>query len=294
MEGIIGVLHDLKMADRSRYRTGRRTARSGAISGHAERAQLRQLFPLAAEDVDPLELYDRGDRRPPSHRPYVLVNMVASVDGATSVDGLTRALGSPTDRMIFLHLRDLADAVLVGAATVRAERYGPIRTDPSERERRKRRGQKPRPAIVVVSRSLDFDWESPFFTDADPKPLILAPADTQPERLKRVRHRADVLATGQATVDLTDALSQLRGQGVELLLCEGGPMLNTELIRAGLIDEICLTVAPLLASGGPRGIFGAGLTQDLVNLRLVHLLEDNGFLFHRYLISRAETASTTP
>jgi riboflavin biosynthesis pyrimidine reductase len=248
---------------------------------------------LPVGEVSTLEIYDRDDRGAPPHRPYVLVNMVSSADGATAVDGLTGSLGSPADRAIFLHLRDLVDAVLVGAATVRAEGYGPVRTGPTERDRRQRRGQTPRPPVVVVSRSLGFDWASPFFTEADPRPVILAPTDAEPERLERADHHAVVLTAGQATVDLADGLSQLRARGIRLLLCEGGPTLNAELLRAGLIDEICLTVAPLLAPAGPKGILGSGLPGKLINLHLEHLLEEDGFLYHRYLLTRKETYRPT-
>ena len=222
---------------------------------------MRRLLPYPAAEVDALALYADGNRTPPAHRPYVVVNMVASVDGATAVGGVTRALGSPADRAIFLHLRHLADAVLVGAATVRMERYGPVRLDASERGQRQRRGKAPRPPIVVVSRSLDFDWQTPFFVDADPRAIILAPADAEPDRLEQARDRAEVIATGRGTVDLANAFSQLRRRGISLLLCEGGPTLNSELVTAGLIDELCLTVAPLLAPGGPKGILGPGFDQ---------------------------------
>ncbi len=142
---------------------------------------------------------------------------------------------------------------------------------------------------MVVSRTLGFDWESPFFTDADPRPLILAPADGRPESLSQAREHADVLTTGRGAVDLAHALSQLRVRGIDVLLCEGGPTLNGELLGAGLIDELCLTVAPLMVPGGPKGIFGSGHSEP-VPLRLAHLLEEDGFLYYRYLITAEKVA----
>ena len=110
------------------------------------------------------------------------------------------------------------------------ERYGPVRLDASERGQRQRRGKAPRPPIVVVSRSLDFDWQTPFFVDADPRAIIFAPADAEPDRLEQARDRGEVIATGRGTVDLANAFSQLRRRGISLLLCEGGPLAQ---FRAG-------------------------------------------------------------
>jgi riboflavin biosynthesis pyrimidine reductase len=211
--------------------------------------------------------------------------MVTSLDGATAVDGVTAALGSPTDRAIFLHLRDLADAVLVGAATVRVESYGPVRTSPRAQADRLVRGQTPKPPVVVVSRSVNFDWDTPFFVDADPPPILLLPADTDPRQLRQARQSAEVITAGKGTVDLPDALSELRSLGVKILLCEGGPNLNTEMLRAQLIDELCLTIAPLMSPGGyPRGIFAPSTGQPPPSLSLAHILEERSFLYLRYKI----------
>jgi riboflavin-specific deaminase-like protein len=244
---------------------------------------VRQLFPLPGGEVDPLSLYGNQDRVVPADRPYVIVNMVTSIDGATAVDGVTKALGSPTDRAVFLHLRDVADAILVGASTVRAERYGPARPTAAAQAARQAGGQVARPPMVAVSRSIDFDWETSFFTDADPRPILLVPASADPDKLERAGRSAEILISGETTVDLTGALAQLRKRGVKVLLCEGGPSLNTQLLSAGLIDELCLTVAPMLVGGpSPRGVFGASPVATVITLPLAHLLEDDGFLYFRY------------
>jgi riboflavin-specific deaminase-like protein len=241
---------------------------------------------VAATEVDALAFYGKDDRRPPAGRPYVIVNMVASVDGATAVDGVTKALGSPTDRAIFLHLREIADAILVGASTVRAERYGPARPGTRARAQRADRGQWPRPPIVVVSRSLDFEWSAPFFTEADPPPVLLAPGDANPVRLESARQHAEVSTYGERSVDLAAALADLRDRGVAVLLCEGGPTLNTELLAAGLIDELCLTIAPRYIGGSThRGIFAAAPAAGAVSFDLLHVLEEDGFLYCRYRVA---------
>jgi riboflavin-specific deaminase-like protein len=242
-----------------------------------------QLLPRPAGDVDALRLYSDVDRPARPDRPYVVVNMVSTVDGAISVDGLTKGLGSPTDRAIFLHLRDVTDAVLVGAATVRAERYGPARPSPEVQARREAGGQAPRPPIVAVSRSIDFDWETPFFTDADPRPILLVPADADPARLARARRSGDVIAGGEGDVDLVAALGALRRRGIEVLLCEGGPSLNAQMLRAGLVDELCLTVAPMLTGGTQRrGIFAGPGEVSSLPLAISHVLEEDSFLYLRY------------
>jgi riboflavin-specific deaminase-like protein len=242
-----------------------------------------RLWPLPGQPVDPTGLYGNADRSAPPDRPYVVVNMVTAVDGATAVGGVTKALGSPTDRAIFLHLRDVADAIIVGASTIRAERYGPARPSPDVMARRRHDGQSPRPPIVGVSRRIDFQWETPFFTDADPRPILLVPADADPEKLTEARRAADVIPSGEGGVDMGAGLAQLRQRGINVLLCEGGPSLNSQLLAAGLVDELCLTVAPTMAGGSqPTGIFhgpGPGASRPLT---LTHILEEDSFLYLRY------------
>ncbi len=130
---------------------------------------MRQLFPLCVDDVDPTPLYDDRSRLSRPGRPYVVVNMVASIDGATAVEGVTAKLGGGGDRRIFFLLRSRAD-VVVGAQTIRAEGYGPPRLEAEVMDTRRARGQSALPDIAVVSRSLNFDWSSRFFTKPPPSP----------------------------------------------------------------------------------------------------------------------------
>jgi len=233
-------------------------------------------------DVDALSMYE-ADRVAPASRPYVLVNMVASLDGAVAVDGVTKALGHPTDRAVFLSLRVLADAVLVGSTTIRSERYGPVRPTLEERAARSRRGQLPTPPVVVVSKSMCFDWDSPFFAEAAQRPIIFSPDDTSVSKREQAAQVADVVACGSGRVDLVAAMAELRRRGIRLLLCEGGPTLNAELFASGLVDELCLTVAPLVVAGAAtRGIVAATGVAGVLPFTLVHVLKDDGFLFLRY------------
>jgi riboflavin-specific deaminase-like protein len=243
---------------------------------------MRALTPAALDEDDLLRLYDDGERRAPGDRPWVVVNMIASVDGATSVDGVTAGLGDRTDRAVFLHLRTIADAILVGGSTVRAERYGPVRIAPEVQAARRARGQQPRPPVAVVSRRLRFDWSSALFASSDPPAILVVAERVDPEELEVARRHADILFAGEEEVDLTAALVALAGRGAGIVLCEGGPTLNAAMLAGGLIDELCLTLAPILVGGvGPGIIAGAGLPPAR-DLRLVHAVEKDEYLFLRY------------
>lgn len=248
---------------------------------------MRQIYPEVRDDVDPAQVYDDPRRRERRDRPYVFVNMVASVDGATVIDGVTEQLGSPGDRHIFFLLRSLADGILVGAETVRAEGYGPPRVRAEFAEGRVARGQPPVPRIAVVTRSLRLDWSSALFTTDSSRPFVLAPADANDERLDEARAVADVIAVGETELDLSAALAGLADRGIAALLCEGGPTLNGALLTHGLIDELCLTLSPsLVAGGGGSRIMGSAGVPQVVGLELASVLSEEGSLFLRYLTNR--------
>ena len=220
----------------------------------------------------------------PAGRPWVTTNMVASVDGAMSLDGRSGGLGSEADRMVFRALRSVADVVMAGAGTVRTERYGPVRLDPERVAERRARGQAPIPTLVVVSNSGRLDSDLPLL-DADlvgdgPLPILLTCAAGEPET-RRLDGRVEVLVCGEHAVDLDVGLSLLADRGVAAVVCEGGPTLNAALLAAGLLDEFCLTIAPLLTAGA-AGRIVAGVAEQPVGLELAHLLESEGALFGRW------------
>ena len=246
---------------------------------------MRLLHPEVREDVDPAQVYADARRHEPRERPYVFVNMVASVDGATVVEGVTEQLGSPGDRHIFFLLRSMADGILVGAETVRAEGYGPPVIREAFRPAREERGQQPMPRVAVVSRSLALDWTSTLFTDGRSRPLVLAPGSADPARLDEAAGVSDVITAGADELDLAAALRELTDHGVHALLCEGGPTLNAALLGQGLVDELCLTLAPcLVGMGGGKRIIGGAPLPTMVGLELAHVLEEDGNLFLRYLL----------
>ena len=243
---------------------------------------MRRLHPQPG-DVDVESSYD-DVRSAQDGRPYVVLNMVESADGAVAVDGRTKAMSSPADNLVFHLLRSIPDVILVGAQTVRAEGYGPPQVSAERQARRVARGQAPQPTIAIVSRSLDLDLSSPLFTES--RPVVICPLDVD---VRDVAAVADVMQAGKGDVDLPSALRQLRERGAEVVLCEGGPTLNGGLARQGLIDEICLTIAPILVGGDlGTGILGRTRLPTTVPLELVQMLEEGGVLLCRYKVTGSD------
>ena len=221
---------------------------------------MRRLHPDPRDPVDVAEAYDDPTRAPHDGRPWLYVCMIASADGATAVGGRSGELGGPGDLAVFAALRGYAELVLVGAGTVRAERYGP----PKRADLR----------IAIVTRSLDVDWKSDLMRSG--QALIVTT-----ERAGDVPAGVDVIRAGEEHVDLGAALRVLHGDGVGVVMVEGGPALNGQLVQRGLIDELALTIAPALVGGDSARVAHADRSA-LTGLSLVHVLEEDGSLFLRY------------
>jgi riboflavin biosynthesis pyrimidine reductase len=224
---------------------------------------VRQLLPRFVDPVDPMAVY--ADLPVAAGRPGVRLNMIASLDGATAVAGVAGGLGGKADQALFALLRSLADVVLVAAGTVRAERYGPS-TVP----------------VAVVTRSCRLDWDSRFFTAALARPLVVTVATAPAEARARAAEVADVVVAGEHDVDLVEAVGALGARGFRAVLSEGGPILNAQLAAAGLLDELCLTLSPLLVGGDAKRLLAGPLLPGPPALRLVSACEEDGFLFLRY------------
>jgi riboflavin biosynthesis pyrimidine reductase len=238
---------------------------------------VRQLIPSFADDLDHAALV--AAYRYPTDRAWLRANMVASLDGSAVKDGRSRGLGSAADKAVFDLLRGLADVVLVGAGTARAEGYRALRPKPPYAELRAAEGQRPAPVLALVSRRLDLDPASPLFGGAERTVVVTcgSAARTARDRLAEV---ADLVVAGGESVDIAAALDQLTARGLRRVLCEGGPTLLADVAVTGRLDELCLTTSPQLVGGdGVRIAHGPDLDT---RLSLAHLLEEDGVLLSRW------------
>jgi riboflavin-specific deaminase-like protein len=219
--------------------------------------------------------------RAPEHRPYLVLNMVSSADGKATIQGRTRALGSEADRALFHHLRTQVDAVMVGAGTLRIERYGRLVRLPELREKREREGFAADPLAVVVSGRLLLPADIPLLADSESRVAVITASD---DELEGAAADVSYLRSDEPGLELAPHLRTLRAeQGVRSILCEGGPTLNWTLLREGLVDELFLTLSPQLAGGAevPTIVTGDPLGEPL-GLELVSLHTGEGALFLRY------------
>lgn len=207
----------------------------------------------------------------------VRANMIFSADGAAAFGGRAGPLSCPVDQQLLKALRGLADVVLVGAGTARAENYGPVRLSDAQRAARQREGRAAPPPIAVISRS----GELPpmLLSDPDQPPILVTCAQGAG---RRDNDRRRVLFAGEASVDVARAIALLRAQGMRRILCEGGPTVLDELVEADAVDEICVTIAPKLAASQPVGQRLTSRLSAPVTMRLEHALVHDGYLFLKY------------
>jgi riboflavin biosynthesis pyrimidine reductase len=235
---------------------------------------------------DLLSAYRDVDRARADGRPWVLANMVAGLDGSTAHGGRVGPLSGPADAALFLALRTLADVVLVGASTVRQERYGGVRLSEEEQAARVTAGRAAVPRVAIVSRSLDLDWGLPVFTAG--RAIVLTTEDADPARVAEARHHAEVVASGTGRVAAGAIVDVLGELGHRVVLCEGGATLLGELAAADRVDELCLTLAPVIG-GDPLPVAVCPPGSTTRHYRLAHALRAGEELFLRY-----ERASEEP
>jgi len=244
---------------------------------------IRRLLPSPADIEFPEQLEAFYGLPPVRH---LRADFVVSLDGAAEIEGRSGPLGAPADREAFMAMRAVADAVMVGAGTVRAEHYGTVKLPVEVQDRREKRGQNRLPPLVLVSRRGLLDTGAKCFTQGE-RPILLTTAkalDEHPE----LREAADALDCGADEVDLGFALDHLANRGLQRVLCEGGPTLLNSLIAAGLVDEMCVTISPLIAGPQRLHLSGGHPFDHPVRFRLEGLLEGDGMLLGRY------TRSTEP
>ncbi|WP_190217134.1 pyrimidine reductase family protein [Streptomyces griseosporeus] len=265
---------------------------------------MRRLFPVSEEAAGPAtdegvgaavqarewslaelaDAYAYPQLPPGEPRPWLRANMVSTLDGAAQHDGRSQPISNATDMRVFGTLRALADVVIVGAETVRQEGYRPARAREEFAERRAAAGQGPAPAIAVVTASLDLDFSLPLFTSPLVPTLLLTGAAASPERRAAAEKAgARVVIAGDGVgVDPVRAVRALAELGHTRLLTEGGPRLLGQLVAAEVLDELCLTVSPMLTAGDAQRIAGGPSVTVPHRFALMSLLEEDGFLYSRY------------
>lgn len=248
--------------------------------------------PLEFDDDSLLALYgaaQHGDSSQAST--WLSFNFVSSLDGASSVQGLSGALGNATDQRIFALLRRPAQAILLGAGTIRAEGYGGELLNVEARKWRLDRRLPERPRLVIFSGTLDLDPSLEVFANAPEKPLVLTTQAATQAKRDALAHVADVVLVepnpgrgDKEAEGLAHALLRtLHERGFSQVHCEGGPSLLGTFVSEGLVDELALTISPLLAAGPAGRIAHSPEQGDIEQLKLAHVLEENSTLFLRYV-----------
>jgi riboflavin-specific deaminase-like protein len=247
-----------------------------------------QLFPTPpTEDSAPLQVLEAitaEDRTPPaSDRPWVYINMVSSLDGATALDGVSGGLGGAADKQVFNALRAQADIIIAGAETIRAESYHAPQTSPQVQAERVARGQNALPLIVVVSGSASLDPDLRLFDDPSYVPMLVTGTAANESRLAALETKMNIVRQKSDRVDLSEMLKMLASHGHKRCLVEGGPSLNGQFISDGLVDEWNMTLSPVVASGSSsRPAHGPTAAQGQ-RLDLLRLWHAEGLLFGRWV-----------
>jgi riboflavin-specific deaminase-like protein len=224
----------------------------------------------------------RPRERAPDDRPFLYLNFVASADGRASYEGRTGGLGSEADTRMLTELRAVAEAVLIGTGTIRAEGYGRLVRHRERVARRKAAGMAETPTAVLISRSFDIPWGAPLFDAADQPVIVYTGATGEPPEVA-----APVEVVRLDEPEPRAVMADLRARGVRSLLCEGGPTLTSALFEAGVVDELFLTIAPQLTGehAAPRIVEGHAL-PDPVGLTLDWVLRHDEELYLRYTVRR--------
>jgi riboflavin biosynthesis pyrimidine reductase len=233
--------------------------------------------------ADPLATYAAVDRSRHPAPCWVMANMVGGLDGSAAVGGRVGSLSTAPDAALFTAMRTLADVVLVGAETIRREGYGPLTLPAPLAEKRVAQGRPAAPRLAVVSRSLNLDWSGRAFVDPalDGRAVVVTCASADPERLAEARTFADVIVAGDDRVEPGAALAALSERGHQVVLTEGGPTWLGELVASGHLDELCLTISPLMG-GDPLPVSVAPPGAPVVGMTLQHVLREGDTLFLRY------------
>lgn len=239
----------------------------------------------SVRDVDAAELARLYEYPGGSSGCWVRANMIASIDGAATVEGRAGGLAGANDKALFSLMRDVADVVLVGAGTVRAENYAGAQLSVTARQRRQAVGQREVPPIAVITASGALDPDSRLFTRTETPPLIFTTTASLGVTTDLLHGRAEVLDGSRADPTLVDpavVLAELAARGLHRVLCEGGPTLLGQIIAAGVLDQLALTVAPMLVAGGAQRIAVGGAPADARMSATHALTDDEGYLYQLF------------
>lgn len=216
--------------------------------------------------------------------PWLRSMMVMTLDGATvGADGLSGSISGSADKRVFMEARRLADVVLVGAGTIRAERYRPMISKPQWQEARSAVGLAPAPRIVVVSGRLDLPWDEPMFTESTLPVMVATTTNVDAARLEVARRHSEVVQVGEGSVDVQALVALLHERGASRIVCEGGEALLDALVQRDLVDEMDLSISPLFAGGGHLPDAARTIRAPYPRFSLAHQFEDEGFVFCRFV-----------
>jgi len=215
-----------------------------------------------------------------------MINMIAGIDGGTAIDGVSGGLGGPGDKEVFGAIRASCDWILVASGTARAEKYRIPQPTAAARAARIAAGRSPAPRLAVVSGSLDFEADLPMLADRPedlPPALVVTGSSAPPDRVEELRQMAEVAVLADPRPTPATTLSELWRRGARVVLVEGGPGYNAQFAEAGLIDELCVSVAPKVTAGDSKRMMAGGSPIEPLGFALDHLLEQDAMLFARYL-----------
>lgn len=233
----------------------------------------------SSEPVEDLVGLYMSDERKAEGRPWVLVNFITSADGGTAIEGKSSGLGDPDDKAVFQALRAVPDVILVGSGTVEAEDYQPVTLDEQRRERRLAAGLTEVPVLAIVSGRLSFNTEARVFSDPEHKPMVITGPGADPVKLAMLGDAADVVILEE----VTPAAILARLSAAKIILCEGGPTLVGQFVAGHLVDELDLTIAPVMIGGRSARIAHGETAHPPVEMRLDRQLIGDRSLFMRYL-----------
>ncbi|MDJ0315196.1 pyrimidine reductase family protein [Arthrobacter sp. H35-D1] len=242
------------------------------------------------------ELLAPAPERGRSGTPWVSFNFISSIDGAASLDGLSGQLGNAWDQRVFSLLRQSADVIVVGAQTIRAEGYGGELLSKTAQAWREENWLSTHPPLAIVSGTLNLDAELAVFTQAPVRPLILTLESAPQGRKDALAKVAEIVTVGTDSLDVELIISKLTARGLVRIHSEGGPTLLGTFAEAGKVDELCLTISPLLVGGsagrisrGPAAPHTARHTADhasaAAGMTLARIMKADSMLFLRYVRS---------